>query len=100
MKWKTKYAEPSFGSVLPGSVSLHTHSPQACRGQWCVVHNPSSHHMRDWPTLYRADRHLTERICPHGVGHPDPDDLSWHASQGRDYQGVHGCDGCCMEVKP
>jgi hypothetical protein len=29
-----------------------------------------------------------ERICPHGVGHPDPDDVFATDT-------VHGCDGCC-----
>ena len=41
-------------------------------------------HMRGWPTTGRG-----ERVCPHGVGHPDPDRR--HA----DDPGVHGCDGCC-----
>ncbi len=40
---------------------------------------------------------LTERICGHGIGHPDPDSLSW---LDRDRPGhvlaVHGCDGCCL----
>lgn len=40
-----------------------------------------------WPQHWRGDRHLMERICPHGVGHPDPDDIN--------PDGVHGCDGCC-----
>jgi hypothetical protein len=33
-----------------------------------------------------------ERICKHGVGHPDPDDLM--ILIGHD-DGVHGCCGCC-----
>lgn len=32
-----------------------------------------------------------ERICPHGVGHPDPDCM--YAKRDT----VHGCDGCCLE---
>lgn len=76
-------------------VSFKTHDPALCAGQACVLHNPSDHHMRGWPRNYRHDRWLTERLCPHGVGHPDPDDVAWHVSEGRDYQGVHGCDGCC-----
>jgi hypothetical protein len=48
--------------------------------------------MKDWPQHYRYDRGMTERICPHGVGHPDPDD--------RTANGVHGCDGCCTPPKP
>jgi hypothetical protein len=26
----------------------------------------------------------------------DPDDLAWHESEGREWQGVRGCDGCCV----
>lgn len=64
-----------------------THDPEACKGRPCPVHNVTSHHMKDWPQNYRPDVGYTERICPHGVGHPDPDDLQHDA--------VHGCDGCC-----
>lgn len=63
------------------------HSRSNCDPGPCVVHNPTNHHMRDWPTLYRFDRGMTERTCPHGIGHPDPDDPSTDT--------VHGCDGCC-----
>ena len=64
-----------------------THSPDKCVGRPCPVHNPSDHHMRSWPLNYRPDRGLTERLCHHGVGHPDPDDPSKHRR--------HGCCGCC-----
>jgi hypothetical protein len=49
----------------------------------------SVHSMRSFPTHFRFDRYLMERICPHGVGHPDPDDPQ------SAIDGVHGCDGCC-----
>jgi hypothetical protein len=48
--------------------------------------------MRRWPQNWRGDRYLIERICPHGVGHPDPDDLNPDT--------VHGCDGCCTPPHP
>jgi hypothetical protein len=83
-----------------GQVIRHVHDPGLCAGRPCVVHAPSEHHMRDWPTNFRTGGpfdikgpHM-ERVCPHGIGHPDPDDLAFHKSEGRDY-GVHGCDGCC-----
>ena len=47
--------------------------------------------MRDWPQNYRVDTGVTERICSHGVGHPDPDN-PWPKD---DPRWVHGCDGCC-----
>lgn len=58
----------------------------------CPIHAPTAHRMRDYPTHYRADRGIMERVCPHGVGHPDPDDI--RIRTGGD-PGVHGCDGCC-----
>lgn len=71
-----------------GLQMLFVHSPDLCRGQACCIHHPSEHHMRQWPQLWRADRRFIERICPHGTGHPDPDDLSADT--------IHGCDGCCL----
>lgn len=70
-----------------------THSGDACAGTPCPWHAPSDHHMRDWTRLVRTSG-LTERICEHGIGHPDPDSLARAASLGRDFA-THGCDGCC-----
>ena len=74
------------------------HSENLCKGEICVIHNPTEHHMRDWPMNWRGDRGLIERICPHGVGHPDPDQIPRWAAMGRITEGTHGCcqDGCCM----
>ena len=61
----------------------------------CVLHRPSEHHMRDWPLILRAST-LLERMCPHGIGHPDPDSIAYF--EWRDPEssmGIHGCDGCC-----
>ena len=89
-------AEPLFGLMLgPRLVSVH--GQEECAGRFCVVHNPSDNHMREWPLVWRADKRTMERRCPHGVGHPDVDDLAWHVSQGREWVGVHGCcaSHCC-----
>jgi hypothetical protein len=72
------------------------HSKRQCKGRACVVHNPSDHSMRLFPTHWRSDRQIMERICPHGVGHPDPDDLAYRVSIGDD-DDRHGCDGCGHE---
>lgn len=54
--------------------------------------------MREWPTNFRADRFgLIERICSHGIGHPDPDSAAFIEQSGHDDPSVHGCDGCCTE---
>lgn len=68
---------------------ITVHDGSSCYGGACPIHYPSQHHMRDWPTHWRGDRHIMERICPHGIGHPDPDCMYAMADN------VHGCDGCC-----
>ncbi len=76
-------------AILEGGDYLEAHDPETCEGNACCIHNPSDHHMVRWPQHWRSDRGIMERICPHGIGHPDPDDLT----QDR----VHGCDGCCIK---
>lgn len=78
---------------------LITHSADQCEGQYCCIHNPSPHHMISWPMHWREDKSQMERICPHGVGHPDPDDAAYWARQGKGYKNIHGCDGCCNRRK-
>lgn len=73
---------------------LLVHHKKDCQAAYCVIHNPSPHHMGEWPLLWREDRGFFERICPHGIGHPDPDSLRYMESLGLDVS-VHGCDGCC-----
>lgn len=71
-------------------VWLWVHLPDRCVGEHCTIHNRSDHHMRDMPQHWRGDRNIMERICSHGVGHPDPDEIASNT--------IHGCcsDGCCM----
>jgi hypothetical protein len=47
---------------------VSVHDKEKCEGEYCCIHNPSDHHMKDWPTNWRDDRFLMERICKHGVG--------------------------------
>lgn len=77
--------------ILEGGETVEAHPPETCAGEVCCIHNPTDHHMRKWKQHWRSDRGIMERICPHGVGHPDPDDLS--IREGGDNR--HGCDGCC-----
>lgn len=60
--------------------------------------------MRKWPRVIRFDKYgLVERICPHGVGHPDPDSLAFigeYIAAGPDPSlRVHGCcpEACCAD---
>lgn len=72
------------------------HFREDCKAP-CVIHYPSVHHMTTWPLHWRLDRLIFERICPHGVGHPDPDQFSHWEETGQDSQSIHGCDGCCAK---
>ena len=99
---------------------IWVHDESKCKGEHCCIHNPSDHHMKDFPTNWRDDRYLMERICPCGVGHPDPDDLAFkkryfekeakglfkteeereeYVKSKMKYEGVHGCCGCCNPFK-
>ena len=85
--------------TLVGGQKILAHPPEKCEGRPCCVHRPSRHHMRNWKQNWRDDRQIMERLCEHGVGHPDPDHLS-HVRElvgpdERVYDGIHGCDGCC-----
>lgn len=102
-----------------GQRLANVHHPTQCAGRHCAIHNPSEHVMDLFPTHWRGDHGLMERICPHGIGHPDPDDLAYklmraeiQASQIDDEdersrilgnarcEGIHGCDGCCISGNP
>lgn len=71
------------------------HLETKCWGRACVIHNPSNHHMRRWRLTFREDRMIFERICPDGIGHPDPDQYAYWAETNQEWQATHGCDGCC-----
>lgn len=103
-------AEPTQGAQV-GNILLRTHGPAQCVGEYCCIHNPSDHPLRDAPMNWRGDRGLMERLCQHGVGHPDPDDLThkqrvfmqrYDESYRERYEArafaIHGCDGCCRPL--
>jgi hypothetical protein len=94
--------DPSLGvQIVRKELRVHSRDKCANRTLPCVIHRPSEHHMRDWPLNWRADTRVMERVCPHGVGHPDPDHMTFMDATYPDvtsYQGIHGCDGCCREV--
>lgn len=74
------------------------HKADVCAGQACAIHNPSDHAMKDMRMVLREDPFkyaMPERVCPHGIGHPDPDSVAWYAQRGTHGMGLHGCDGCC-----
>ena len=90
--------------TLEGGEVILAHKKGNCNiPELCAVHNPSDHNMRDFKQHWRYDRGIIERICPHGVGHPDPDIIAYIRAIAGDKQAecesVHGCDGCCVLAK-
>lgn len=95
-KYPLQLESDEFGErwrIAGDQIIRAVHSVEVCSGR-CALHHPSDHHMRDWKLIWRTDRHILERICPHGVGHPDPDD-QFVGLPDPESQGIHGCDGCC-----
>lgn len=83
-------------TTIHGIAFARVHDESKCAGEVCFVHSPTAHHMISLPLHYRADRKIWERICEHGVGHPDPDQFPFWEKTGREYEAVHGCDSCCI----
>lgn len=77
------------------------HARENCSGN-CPFHHPSNHPMREWPISIRkigVGVWLVERMCPHLVGHPDPDSVSFlDRTLGQGTWGTHGCDLCCVKA--
>lgn len=80
-------------------VNTHPREPRCDEG--CVIHNPTDR--TGFKTHWRMDRRLMERVCSHGVGHPDPDHIRYVIStrgfEEAEADAVHGCDGCCSPNK-
>lgn len=88
-------------------LNLWVHAEGTCIGKNCSIHDPSDHPLKDARRNWRGDRNLMERICSHGVGHPDPDDIAYHKLLEADPdtwddpdptgRGIHGCcaERCC-----
>jgi hypothetical protein len=86
-------------TIVSNGLLKGVHSPEVCVNQpWgCWVHAPKPHALAAAPICWRGDTGTAERVCRHGVGHPDPQDVAyWWKVHGRDVAG-HGCDGCCGE---
>lgn len=89
---KTGWWTDGFGKYI----LTHIHPESACEGRGCAIHNhPSDHLLNNSPLNWREDRGILERICLHGVGHPDFDSALYLESIGKGYENAHGCCGCC-----
>lgn len=69
----------------------NAHSNKECYSEYrCTLHNRSNHHMREFPQFWNGRKQIVERICEHGYGHTDPDEISGFE--------IHNCDGCCIKL--
>lgn len=76
--------------------NIHPVNP-GCITEGCMVHNPEVDwvgNREGWAYYPRADGRM-ERLCRHGVGHPDPDASNFLERTRGAWVWVHGCDGCC-----
>lgn len=89
-------------AIAEGRTLINVHPEILCEGRGCSVHHPSDHKMKNWPKdfIFPEDKpdnwgHFM-RYCQHRVAHPDPDDIAYWATVGRDIT-QHACDNCCRE---
>ena len=78
-----------------GQVITNVHSEVLCEGRSCPVHSRTNHSMRVFPQNFREDTGVMERLCTHGIGHPDPDGFPYMEMTNNNWMKIHGCDGCC-----
>lgn len=74
---------------------VNVHEPRLCTGRACTIHNPSGHHMDAWPMMWHQEARSFERLCPHGLSHPDPDQFAYWSAAGLMFRACHPCDQCC-----
>lgn len=83
-----------------GTILVIVHAIDQCAGQPCCIHNPSNHHMADWPHHWDGPLGQMMRECRHGYLHPDPDSVSFRRARWGHERGsmmsVHDCDACCQ----
>ena len=83
--------------VEQGLQAVAVHDRAVCKDRSipCCIHNPSSHIMISFPLHWRDDIKAMERICPHGLCHPDPDHIAYVRYAKGYAKTTHTCDGCC-----
>lgn len=96
---RVRYRPIVGGWTMPDGTRLEgVHGAARCAPYPCVIHRPLADtywRMGRWQLYWRGDRAIFERICPHGIGHPDPSQFAWWEATEQGWQAVHGCDGCC-----
>lgn len=75
-------------------VFTRSHLKGKCKGTVCTIHNRSDHHLRLWPQQWNPEVYAMERVCVHGIGHTDPDEINQDVVVKFEHEGK--CDGCCV----
>lgn len=61
-----------------GNRIIHVHAPtKECFERGCTIHNHSEAAKKQGKQLWRHDRQMFERVCEHGVGQPDYDQITF-----------------------
>jgi len=101
LEWGDPYKSDPL-QLADGSVAM-VHKIDACKGEFCAIHRPCDHPLRDAPFAWREGRLGLGRMCEHNVVHPDPDDLAykWETMDKKEFQRKgydrHTCKcGCCI----
>lgn len=85
--------------IMPnGQVLVDIHSINLCASYACSIHHPSQHLMVGMLQVYDFDKKLMQRVCNHGVKHPDPDDRALHLRSKDGFDLSHTCCSkhCCQ----
>lgn len=79
-------------------LDVHANSPE-CQEHGCPIHNPSDRAVAIGTTHYNTERQRMDRVCEHGLAHPDPDSQDWRERHFGDRDDEHDCDGCCAHPR-
>lgn len=90
---------PDFVGVENNVISIH--NPTQCAGRPCVFHNPSDHALSKAKVSYNESLHRVERVCSHGIHHPDVDEVvkvydGFGETEALKFAKHNDCDGCCL----
>lgn len=94
--WGIDSLNLEYSKLEHRSINVYTHPAGQCANEICAFHNRSNHSLRSFPQSWNNHLKIMERVCTHGVGHPDPDDTKFITSE---IEGIHKCDGCCLEYQ-
>lgn len=91
-------------TLYSGRVLTNIHPEETCFLEFCSIHRPSDHPLRDAPMEWFNEIAAMFRVCEHGFYHPDPDGLAFKMATGdwatvEAISSVHlmkeNCDDCC-----